>query len=159
MKKKLLYVFGGLILLVGIFSGEPEDPNTPESNIVQSEELPKTEVTQEIPLNTTTPKVMGEKDEVELIPTDTQMPTQRIQAPINTPTPTQNVIVYPTNTPVQIQNSVYSPSAQNSASGCNCSKTCGEMASCDEAYYQLNTCGCSARDADNDGIPCEAICK
>ena len=25
---------------------------------------------------------------------------------------------------------------------CDCSKTCGEMASCEEAYYQLNTCGC-----------------
>ncbi|MFH1648913.1 MAG: thermonuclease family protein, partial [Patescibacteria group bacterium] len=42
---------------------------------------------------------------------------------------------------------------------CNCSKTCPNMASCDEAYYQLNTCGCSARDGDKDGVPCESICK
>ena len=40
---------------------------------------------------------------------------------------------------------------------CNCSKTCDSM-SCDEAYYQLNTCGCSRRDGDKDGVPCESIC-
>lgn len=41
---------------------------------------------------------------------------------------------------------------------CNCSKTCPQMASCDEAYFQLNQCGCSARDGDHDGVPCESIC-
>ncbi len=41
---------------------------------------------------------------------------------------------------------------------CNCSKTCSEMSSCEEAYYQLSTCGCSRRDGDNDGVPCENIC-
>jgi len=41
---------------------------------------------------------------------------------------------------------------------CDCSKTCPEMSSCEEAYYQLNTCGCSQRDGDNDGVPCESIC-
>ena len=40
---------------------------------------------------------------------------------------------------------------------CNCSKTCGAM-TCDEAYFQLNQCGCRARDADSDGVPCESIC-
>lgn len=42
---------------------------------------------------------------------------------------------------------------------CNCSKSCTKMSSCEEAYYQLNTCGCSARDGDDDGVPCEALCK
>lgn len=41
---------------------------------------------------------------------------------------------------------------------CNCSKTCTQMISCDEAYYQLNQCGCSKRDGDRDGVPCESIC-
>lgn len=41
---------------------------------------------------------------------------------------------------------------------CNCSKTCPNMSSCEEAYYQLNTCGCGRRDGDNDGVPCENIC-
>lgn len=41
---------------------------------------------------------------------------------------------------------------------CDCSKTCPQMSSCEEAYYQLNKCGCSQRDGDNDGVPCEKIC-
>lgn len=41
---------------------------------------------------------------------------------------------------------------------CNCSKTCSQMASCEEAYFQLNQCGCSQRDGDGDGVPCEIIC-
>ena len=48
--------------------------------------------------------------------------------------------------------------SQNSAFTCDCSKTCGAMVSCDEAYFQLNTCGCGRRDGDNDGVPCESIC-
>lgn len=41
---------------------------------------------------------------------------------------------------------------------CDCSKTCSQMIDCDEAYFQLNDCGCTKRDRDNDGIPCESIC-
>lgn len=41
---------------------------------------------------------------------------------------------------------------------CNCSKTCPNL-SCSEAQYQLNTCGCSARDADHDGVACDAQCQ
>ncbi len=41
---------------------------------------------------------------------------------------------------------------------CNCSKTCTQMASCAEAYFQLNPCRCGRRDGDNDGVPCESIC-
>lgn len=41
---------------------------------------------------------------------------------------------------------------------CNCSKTCSAMTSCEEAYFQLNQCGCSKRDGDGDGVPCESIC-
>ncbi|MFS4438527.1 excalibur calcium-binding domain-containing protein [Paracoccaceae bacterium GXU_MW_L88] len=37
-------------------------------------------------------------------------------------------------------------------------KTCGQMRSCDEACYKLTVCGDTARDGDNDGIPCESIC-
>ncbi len=42
---------------------------------------------------------------------------------------------------------------------CNCSKTCGQMASCREAYFQLDNCGCGRRDDDGDGVPCESICR
>lgn len=51
--------------------------------------------------------------------------------------------------------------SESSGSGftCNCSKLCSQMASCEEAYFQLNTCGCSRRDGNKDGIPCESICR
>lgn len=42
---------------------------------------------------------------------------------------------------------------------CDCNKFCTKMASCDEAYYQLQKCGCTARDADGDGVPCESLCS
>lgn len=41
---------------------------------------------------------------------------------------------------------------------CSCSRTCTQMTSCDEAYFQLQQCGCSMRDGDSDGVPCEKIC-
>ena len=41
---------------------------------------------------------------------------------------------------------------------CNCSKTCPNM-TCDEAYFQLESCGCTVRDGDGDGVPCEAQCN
>lgn len=41
---------------------------------------------------------------------------------------------------------------------CDCNKTCPMMVSCEEAYFQLNQCGCSRRDGDSDGVPCEEIC-
>jgi Excalibur calcium-binding domain len=42
---------------------------------------------------------------------------------------------------------------------CNCSKTCTQITTCAEAYFQLNKCGCSRRDGDNDGIPCDQMCQ
>jgi len=63
------------------------------------------------------------------------------------PTPTPAPASTPTPTP-----------ASKSGYTCDCSKTCSEMSSCEEAYYQLNECGCSARDGDDDGVPCESIC-
>jgi len=52
------------------------------------------------------------------------------------------------------------PASQTSGSyTCDCSKTCPQMSSCTEAQYQLNICGCKARDADKDGIACDADCQ
>lgn len=45
-----------------------------------------------------------------------------------------------------------------SSYSCNCSKTCPNL-SCAEAQYQLNECGCRQRDADHDGIACDAQCQ
>lgn len=38
-------------------------------------------------------------------------------------------------------------------------KTCGRMRSCAEACHALLVCGDTARDGDNDGIPCETLCS
>lgn len=42
---------------------------------------------------------------------------------------------------------------------CRGKTKCGEMASCDEAYFYLNTCGVSRLDGDKDGVPCESLCR
>lgn len=95
---------------------------------------------------------------VTIKPKATPTPTKKL-----VPTPTKNpVIVYPTATkiPVQRVQTQVQPIAQpvqqtGGGSGCNCSLTCTQMTSCSEAQYQLNTCGCSARDGDDDGIACD----
>ncbi len=54
-----------------------------------------------------------------------------------------------------------SPPASQTSSGnfvCDCSKGCTQITTCDEAYFQLNQCGCTKRDGDEDGVPCEKIC-
>ena len=50
------------------------------------------------------------------------------------------------------------PKPVTSIYSCSVSKNCGDMNSCDEAYYYLHTCGKGGLDRDNDGIPCETIC-
>lgn len=52
-----------------------------------------------------------------------------------------------------------SPAVNTGSYSCNCAKLCSQIASCEEAKYQLNQCGCSARDSDGDGIPCESLCR
>jgi deoxyribonuclease-1 len=42
---------------------------------------------------------------------------------------------------------------------CTPRKKCGEMESCEEAYFHLEECGNKRLDRDNDGIPCESICQ
>jgi hypothetical protein len=69
-------------------------------------------------------------------------PTQAPAAPTQAPPPTRAPV----------------PTSPASPFTCNCGKTCNAMASCEEAYYQLNQCGCSQRDGDSDGVPCENIC-
>ncbi len=42
---------------------------------------------------------------------------------------------------------------------CGRKSRCGQMVSCDEAYFYLNTCHVRKLDRDRDGIPCETICR
>ena len=51
------------------------------------------------------------------------------------------------------------PNTAEAKYACNCKKTCAQMSSCQEAQYQLNVCGCSARDADKDGVACDSDCQ
>ena len=55
----------------------------------------------------------------------------------------------------------FTPSSSATSSGFTCEgKTvCREMKSCAEAYFYLTTCGVSRLDRDNDGVPCESICR
>ncbi len=61
--------------------------------------------------------------------------------------------------PTKAVNTVPTAAVENGKYACDCSKLCSQIKTCDEAYYQLNNCGCTARDADSDGIPCESLCK
>ena len=42
---------------------------------------------------------------------------------------------------------------------CDCNKVCNKISSCEEAYFQLNECGCTIIDNDGDGAPCESFCN
>lgn len=71
----------------------------------------------------------------------------------------------PTSTipsPTQSYTPTVTKSVQNSNSGgyvCGTKTKCGEMSSCAEAMYFLNTCGVSRLDGDKDGTPCETLCN
>ena len=43
--------------------------------------------------------------------------------------------------------------------GCGEKSTCPEMASCEEARFHLLECGNTALDGDDDGLPCESLCR
>lgn len=43
---------------------------------------------------------------------------------------------------------------------CQARKTCGRIATCDEARWYLRNCSWGGRlDGDSDGVPCESICR
>ncbi|MCX2983394.1 nuclease [Halieaceae bacterium IMCC14734] len=43
--------------------------------------------------------------------------------------------------------------------GCGSKRYCKEMNSCEEAKFYLTQCGRSSLDGNNDGIPCNSLCK
>jgi hypothetical protein len=45
------------------------------------------------------------------------------------------------------------------AFSCDGKRTCGEMISCAEARFYLNQCGATSLDGDDDGTPCNALCR
>lgn len=50
-------------------------------------------------------------------------------------------------------------SGTNGVFTCSGKTVCGQMTSCEEAFFYLNTCGVSRLDGDKDGTPCETICR
>ena len=42
---------------------------------------------------------------------------------------------------------------------CGAKTTCGQMTSCEEAKFYLNTCGVRSLDGNHDGVPCETLCR
>lgn len=57
------------------------------------------------------------------------------------------------------ESSIQAPVIPDGKYACDCTKLCSQIKTCDEAYYQLNNCGCTKRDADSDGVPCESLCR
>lgn len=49
--------------------------------------------------------------------------------------------------------------AGGSGFSCEVRKNCGQMSSCAEANFHLEQCGNGRLDRDNDGVPCEALCR
>jgi deoxyribonuclease-1 len=49
--------------------------------------------------------------------------------------------------------------AAKPAMTCGIKKTCGEIASCEEAKFHLTECGLTRLDGDGDGIPCASLCR
>lgn len=96
-------------------------------------------------LTPTITPVLSKKAKVTLAPTQKVTPTVYTPA---TKAPTKTV--QPTTRTVQTQKTT-------NTFTCNCNKTCQQLSSCSEAQYQLNVCGCSARDADKDGIACDGL--
>lgn len=83
----------------------------------------------------------------------TATPKPIVTSKPSTPKPVTNTTNYVPAT-TTTQTTINTGGAYN----CNCSKTCPNL-SCSEAQYQLNTCGCTARDADHDGIACDSQCQ
>ena len=51
-----------------------------------------------------------------------------------------------------VEQKEYNPSCGNK-------RYCREMSSCKEAKFYLQECGLTRLDGDNDGVPCESICR
>ena len=42
---------------------------------------------------------------------------------------------------------------------CGSKRYCKQMTNCEEAKFYLNECGLSSLDGNNDGVPCEVLCR
>jgi endonuclease YncB( thermonuclease family) len=51
------------------------------------------------------------------------------------------------------------PAPAEGGFSCSVRKTCGQMASCEEAIFHLQQCGRTQLDRNRDGVPCEVLCR
>lgn len=69
----------------------------------------------------------------------------------------------PQSLPTTISEPVINPTSvrsfDNGEYTCAGKTTCGQMVSCAEAKFYLNTCGVGKLDGDKDGVPCESLCN
>lgn len=57
-----------------------------------------------------------------------------------------------------VQTNTQEPITTNQYS-CDCSKTCTTITTCSEATFQLQQCGCTGLDGNNDGVACNSLCR
>jgi len=161
---------------IGVFA-EPV-AKTPEAEQIVEESIEEIKIEEESDLSDQAKEensilgVANQQEQSNLSPSPSSAPTSS-SSPTPTPSPrpqaTPNPTLRPTvkSTTIPVQTSTPAPeirtlvSDQKTSSNfsCNCSKACTQISSCEEAYFQLNNCGCNKRDGDNDGVPCEELCK
>lgn len=49
--------------------------------------------------------------------------------------------------------------SKNKNKSCGSKRYCGQMRSCAEARFYFSQCGVRRLDGDNDGVPCENLCR
>ena len=146
MKNK--FIIGGLIVLGSLLtlSGTNSESLNANPALLPSPSISTTQETKEVGVDT--PPTSDTNPLPHLSPSPTPLP-----ATTSTPKPT----IKPTTTPTV--KPTFTPTTSGGEFSCNCSKTCPNMISCAEAQYQLNVCGCGARDSDKDGIACDSDCQ
>lgn len=158
MRRKIL-IFSLLpTILTGCTANIPEDAAPEPANNEELLDLildVAEETAEEQPVEPIQPSFM---------PTPTPAPAPVVSPPAPAPTPTFSSLPAPAPPPEPQPERLPppapppAPAPPSSPFSCFPEKTCGQMISCEEAYYHLTVCGHSKRDGDNDGVPCESIC-
>lgn len=168
-RKKVLGVFGGLLVLFFILIGVTAPPSSVQPEVSQDTKGVSTHISSSVTSVNPTVANVSKAPTPTATPTPTfsPSPTKRVTqtpSPTKKITPTPTKIVYPTATRIPVTQYIAPTNPPTaipikSTSGsyvCDCSRTCTEISTCAEAQYQLNNCGCSVRDGDHDGVACDS---
>lgn len=158
-RKRAVGIFGGILIasfiLIGITAPKVTPSVKSETGHGSKEISPK--VSPSIQNISPSVKEVTKAPTPTPTPSPTKKPTPTPTKKI-TPTPTRVITTIPTAAPTVVTIAPTNPptEAPTAPYVCNCSKTCTQITTCAEAQYQLNTCGCSVRDADHDGVACDS---